>query len=96
MTKLPDDMPRDLADMLGRVAENAMPRRTAIEDRPPNPIKMISEDGFWSVFFNDVEVGWIDRCAFNGGYRAVARGSNAVDHFHSLSSAKEYLIRNAI
>ena len=97
MTKhFPDDMPRDLADMLGRVAENATPRRTEIAERPANPVKTVAEDGFWAVFFNDVEIGWIDRCAFSGGYRAVTKGGGSVEHTHTFSTARDFLVSNAI
>lgn len=96
MNKLPDDMPRDLADMLGRIAESAMPRRTAIEPTPsPSPVKCISEDGFWSVLLHDKDIGFIERLSYGEGFRAVTK-TNDLEHFHSFSLAKEYLIRNAI
>jgi hypothetical protein len=96
MNNLPDDMPRDLADMLGRVAANAMPRRTTIEPTPsPSPVKCISEDGFWSVLLHDKDIGYIERLSYGEGYRAVTK-TNELAHFNSFNLAKEYLVRNAI
>lgn len=90
---LPDDMPRDLADMLGGIAS---PRRTVIAPAPaPSPVKCISEDGFWSVLLHDKDIGFIERLSYGEGYRAVTK-TNELAHFHSFNLAKEFLVSNAI
>ena len=91
---LPDDMPRDLADMLGGIASE--PRRTVIAPAPaPSPVKCISEDGFWSVLLHDKDIGFIERLSYGEGYRAVTK-TNELAHFHSFNLAKEFLVSNAI
>ena len=93
---IPDDMPRDLADALGQLASQvASPRRTVVAPTPP-AVEMIREDGFWAVFLHGKEVGWIDRCAFNGGFRAVVKDDGEVHHTMSLSVAKDFRISRAI
>ena len=90
---LPNDMPRELADMLGTAPE---PRRTVIAPTPsPSPVKCISEDGFWSVLLHDKDIGYIERLSYGEGYRAVTK-TNELAHFHSFNLAKEFLVSNAI
>lgn len=94
MDQFPNDMPRDLAEALGRMAVNVARRAPAPVTSPPT-VEVINEGDFWAVFLHGKQIGRIERNTDEGGYFAL---SNDGDYRHvmSFARAKEVLIGEAI